>query len=63
MDGWSCAMHMLLTSLAISAYMPQPHTKVKDKIYTEILTWIHAEITTKYPTVTTLMGGDLQATP
>ncbi len=47
----------------ISAYMPQLHTKAKDTIYTEILTWINTEIRTKFPTVTTLMGRDLQATP
>ena len=45
------------------AYLPQLHTKAKDRIYTEILTWIHAEITFKFPTVTILMGGDFQATP
>ncbi len=49
--------------IAISVIMPQLHTKAKDTIYTEILTWIHTEIITKFPTVTTLMGGDLQATP
>jgi len=43
--------------------MPQLHTKAKDTIYTEILTWIHTEIMSKFPMVTTLMGGDLQATP
>jgi hypothetical protein len=43
--------------------MPQLHTTAKDTKYTEILTWIHAEIITKYPTVTTLMGEDLQAPP
>jgi hypothetical protein len=43
--------------------MPQLHTKAKDTIYTEILTWINTEIITKFPMVTTLMGGDLQATP
>jgi hypothetical protein len=43
--------------------MPQLHTKAKETIYTEILTWIHTEIITIFPTVTTLMGGDLQATP
>jgi hypothetical protein len=49
--------------IAISAYMPQCHTKTTDTIYTEIPTWIHTEIITKFPTMTTLMGGDLQATP
>ena len=49
--------------IAISAYMPQLHTEAKDTIYTEILTWIHTEIISKFPAVTTLMGGDLQATP
>jgi hypothetical protein len=49
--------------IAISVYMPQLHTKAQDTIYTEILTWIHTEITSKFPTMTTLMGGDLQATP
>ena len=49
--------------IAISAYMPQLHTKAKDTIYTEILTWLHTEIITTFPTVTTLIGGDLQATP
>jgi hypothetical protein len=43
--------------------MPQLHTKAKDTIYTEILTWIHTKIITKFSTVTTLMDGDLQATP
>jgi hypothetical protein len=43
--------------------MPQLHTKAKDTIYTEILAWINTEIISKFPTVTTLMGGDLQATP
>jgi hypothetical protein len=43
--------------------MTQLHTKAKDTIYTEILTWIHTEIITKIPTVTTLMGGDLKALP
>jgi hypothetical protein len=42
--------------------MPQLHTNAKDTIYTEILTWINME-TSKFPTVTTLMGGNLQATP
>ena len=51
------------TIIAISAYMPQLHTKAKDKIYTAILTWIRTEIITKFPIVTTLMGGNLQATP
>jgi hypothetical protein len=49
--------------ITISAYMPQLHTKAKDTIYTEILTWIKKEIISKFPTVTTLMNGDLQATP
>jgi hypothetical protein len=49
--------------IAISAYMPQCHIKATYIIYTEILTWIHTEIITKFPTMTTLMGGDLQATP
>ena len=49
--------------IAISAYMPQRHTKAKDTIYNEILTWIHTEIITKFPKMTTPMGGDLQATP
>jgi len=49
--------------ITISAYMPQLHTKAKNTIHTEILTWIHTEITFKFPTVTTLMGGDFQATP
>jgi hypothetical protein len=43
--------------------MPQLHTKAQDTLYTEILTWIHTKIISKYPTVITLMGGDLQATP
>jgi hypothetical protein len=43
--------------------MPQIHTKAKDTIYTEILTWIKTEIISKFPTMTTIMGGDLQATP
>ncbi len=43
--------------------MPQLHTKSKDTIYTKILVWIHTEIISKFPMVTTLMGGDLQATP
>jgi len=43
--------------------MPQLHTKAQDTIYTEILTWIHTEIIAKFPTVTTLMSGDLQAPP
>jgi hypothetical protein len=45
--------------IAISAYMPQLHTKAKNKDYTEILTWINTEIISKFPKVTTLMGGDL----
>jgi hypothetical protein len=49
--------------IAISVYMPQLHTKAKYAIYTEILTWIHTEIITNFPMVTTLMGGDLQANP
>jgi len=49
--------------IAISAYMSQLHNKAKDTIYTDILTWIHKEIISKFPMVTTLMGGDLQATP
>ena len=49
--------------IAISAYMPQLHTKAKDTIFTEIITWINTEIRSKFPTVSTLMGGDLQATP
>ena len=52
-----------LPIIAISVFMPQLHTKAKDKIYTEIITWIHTEIITKFPTVTTLMDVDLQATP
>ncbi len=43
--------------------MPQLHTKAKDIIYTEILTCINTEIITRFPMVTTLKGGDLQATP
>jgi hypothetical protein len=43
--------------------MPQLHTKAKDTIHTEILAWIHTEIISKFPMVTTLMGGDLKATP
>jgi hypothetical protein len=50
-------------TIAISAYMPQLHTKAKDTIYTEILTWIHTDIISEFHTVTTLMAGDLQATP
>jgi hypothetical protein len=50
--------------IAIFAYMPQLQTKAKDMIYTEILTLIHTEIISKFSMVTTtLMGGDLQATP
>jgi len=47
----------------LSAYMPQLRTKAQDIIYAEILTWMHTEIISKFPTVTTLIGGDLQATP
>jgi hypothetical protein len=43
--------------------MPQLHTKAKDIIHTEILTWISTKIISKFPAVTTLMSGDLQATP
>jgi len=43
--------------------MPQIHTKAKDTTYTEILKLIHTEIIFKFPMVTPLMGGDLQATP
>jgi hypothetical protein len=49
--------------IAISAYMPQLHAAAKDTNCTAILSWIHTEIITKYPKVTALMGGDLQATP
>jgi hypothetical protein len=49
--------------IAISANMPQFHTKSNDIIYTGILTWIHTKIISKFPMVTPLMGGDLQATP
>ena len=49
--------------ITISAYMPHLRTKAQDTIYAEILTWIHTEIKAKFPTVTTLMGEDLQATP
>jgi hypothetical protein len=45
--------------ITMSAYMPQLHSKAIDTIYTEILTWIHTEITSKFPTMTKLMGGDL----
>jgi hypothetical protein len=44
--------------------MPQLlHTKAQDTIYTEILTWIHTETISKFPTVITLMGRDLHASP
>jgi hypothetical protein len=43
--------------------MPQHRTKAKDTIYAEILTWIHTEIRSKFPTITILMGGYIQATP
>ena len=49
--------------IAISTYMPQLHTKAKHNIYTEILSWINMEIISKFPTMTTLLGGDLQSTP
>jgi len=49
--------------IAASAYMSQLHTKANDTIYTELLTWLHTEIISKYPMVTTLMGVDLQTTP
>jgi len=49
--------------IAILAYMPQFHTKAQDITYTEVLTWIHTEMSSEFPTVTTLMGGDLQANP
>jgi hypothetical protein len=43
--------------------MPQLHTKAKDNTYTEILPWINTVIISISPTMTILMGGDLQATP
>ena len=49
--------------ITISAYMPQHRTKAQDTIHAKILTWIHTEIIYKFPTVTTLMGGNLQVTP
>jgi hypothetical protein len=49
--------------IALSAYKPQFHIKAQDTLYTEILKWIQTEIISKYPAVTTIMGGDLQATP
>jgi len=48
--------------IAILAYMSQLHTKAKNNKYTEILTWINTEIISKFPTITTLICGDLQAT-
>jgi len=55
--------HDGFTIIAISAYMPQLYTKTKDTIYAEVLAWIHTEIISKFPMLTTLMGGNLQATP
>jgi hypothetical protein len=49
--------------ITISAYMPQHRTKTQDTIYAEILTWIHTEFLSKFPAMTTRMGGDLQANP
>jgi hypothetical protein len=43
--------------------MPQLLTKARDTLYTEILTRIHTEKIFKYPTVITVMSGELQATP
>jgi hypothetical protein len=49
--------------IAISAYMPQLHTKSQETLYIEILKWIHTDIISKYPLVINPVGGDFQATP
>ena len=47
----------------IGLYATAPHKSKRYNLYRNPYTWIHTEIISKFPTVTTLMGGDLQATP
>jgi hypothetical protein len=49
--------------MAITAYMPQLHTKPQEQTYLDIPQWVNRDIITKYKDTTILMGGDLQATP
>jgi hypothetical protein len=49
--------------IAITAYMPQLHTKAQEHIYLDILKWIEQHILQTNKDTIILMGGDLQASP
>jgi len=48
--------------IAITAYMPQLHTKAQELIYLDILKWVHQDIVHKNKDRTILVGGDLRVT-
>jgi hypothetical protein len=48
--------------IAITAYMPQFHTKAQEHIYLDILKWVEQYIIQTNKDTTILMEGDLQAT-
>jgi hypothetical protein len=48
--------------IAITAYMPQLHTKAQEHIYLDIPKWVEQYIIQTNKDTTILMGGDLQAT-
>jgi hypothetical protein len=49
--------------IAITAYMPQLHTKAQEQIYQDILKWVENNIIQTNKDTTILMGGDFQASP
>jgi hypothetical protein len=49
--------------IAITAYMPQLHTKAQELIYLDILKWVQQDIIQTNKDTIIHMGGDLQATP
>jgi hypothetical protein len=49
--------------IAITAYMPQLHTKAQELLYLDILKWVEQHIIQTNKDTIILMGGDLQASP
>jgi len=49
--------------IAITAYMPQLHTKEQKLIYLDILKWVQQNIIQNNKDTIILVGGDFQATP
>jgi exonuclease III len=49
--------------LVISVYMPQTQTPQGHNRYQELLLWLTTLLTKTHPTLPTIVGGDLQATP